>query len=386
MPASQRPTALLILIGGRQTPNVLSAQYLRPDVIAPIASREAMRPGEAWDRVGPALRQLSRQVLDPQTVDAFDLRDIRATCAAVMERFPSARWVCNITCATTVMSIGAYEEGQARNADVWYFDTAGRRVVALAGQPPQGDPYRLSVQEYVQIYNRSAQPAAAPPQSWLTLSRQMAQASDEAIEFREQLRGSGADRQFTAPRWLTSLDLTPTIVQWCVRAQTAGFIDQIRNNGGHYDLHQTDGAFWHFINGIWLEVYAWDAARRAGCFDDCHYAVQMPVQSGLSSVNQIDLAATHAASLLIAECKTEARPFRTEHLDQLRAITSMIGGSFVGALFISARSQHLADAQALAAFKGQADARQIVVVTGDQLRQLPEILKREAIRPTYARG
>lgn len=44
---SEVRTALLVLIGGRQTPNVLSAQYLRPDVIAPIASREAMQSGVA---------------------------------------------------------------------------------------------------------------------------------------------------------------------------------------------------------------------------------------------------------------------------------------------------------------------------------------------------
>lgn len=385
MSTSQPRTALLVLIGGRQTPNVLSAQYLRPDVIAPIASHEAMRPGEAWDRVEPVLKQLSPQVLAPQIVDAFDLSDIRTKCNQAMNNFPDAHWVCNITCATTIMSIGAYEVGKARNADVWYFDTAGRRVVALAGQPPQGDPYNLSVAAYLQIYNRSAQSAAQPPNSWLELARQMSQAPDEAIEFREILRNSGANTQFNGPRWLKSLNLTPIMVQWCKQAQTAGFLSQIRNNGGLYDLQQIDPEFWPFVDGKWLEIYAWDAAQRAGCFDDCCLAVQIPAQGG-SATNQIDLAAAHAASLLIAECKTEARPFRTEHLDQLRAITSMIGGSFVGALFISACSAHRADAQALAAFREQARMRQIVVVTGDQLGDLPDILRREATRPTYPRG
>jgi hypothetical protein len=88
------PVALLILIGGRQTPNVLSAQFLRPDIIAPIASREAMRPGEAWEKVRRVLEQLSPRVLDPHTVDAFDLNDIREQCAAAIGRFPDARWVC----------------------------------------------------------------------------------------------------------------------------------------------------------------------------------------------------------------------------------------------------------------------------------------------------
>ncbi len=380
------PVALLVLIGGRQTPNVLSAQFLRPDIIAPIASHEAMRPGEAWEKVRRVLEQLSPWVLEPHTVDAFDLNDIRAQCAAAMDRFPDARWVCNITCATTIMSIGAYEVGRMRNASVWYFDTAGRRVVTLAGQPPDGDPYRLSVENYLQIYNRSTQPTPPPPASWVTLARQMAQAPDEAIEFREILRNASADTRFTQPRRLAALSLTPTMVQWCEQAQTAGFISSIRKLSNNYEIHQADGAFWDFVNGIWLEIYAWDAAQRAGCFDDCRPGVKMPAQGGLSPMNQIDLAATHAASLLIAECKTEARPFRTEHLDQLRAITSMIGGSFVGALFITARSRHKADVQAFKAFWEQAQVRQIVVVTGDQLDQLPDILKREAIRPTFPRG
>ncbi len=380
------PVALLVLIGCRQTPNVLSAQFLRPDIIAPIASHEAMRPGEAWEKVRRVLEQLSPWVLEPHTVDAFDLNDIRAQCAAAMNRFPDARWVCNITCATTIMSIGAYEVGRMRNASVWYFDTAGRRVVTLAGQPPDGDPYRLSVENYLQIYNRSTQPTPPPPASWVTLARQMAQAPDEAIEFREILRNASADTRFTQPRRLAALSLTPTMVQWCEQAQTAGFISAIRKHPNNYDIHQADGTFWDFVNGIWLEIYAWDAAQRAGCFDDCRPGVKMPAQSGLSPMNQIDLAATHAASLLIAECKTEARPFRTEHLDQLRAITSMIGGSFVGALFITARSRHKADVQAFKAFWEQAQVRQIVVVTGDQLDQLPDILKREAIRPTFPRG
>jgi hypothetical protein len=339
MASINMPVALLVLIGGRQTPNVLSAQFLRPDIIAPIASHEAMRPGEAWEKVRRVLEQLSPRVLDPRTVDAFDLNDIRAQCAAAMDRFPDARWVCNITCATTIMSIGAYEVGRKRNASVWYFDTAGRRVVTLAGQPPDGDPYRLSVENYLQIYNRSAQPTPPPPASWVTLARQMAQAPDEAIEFREILRNASADARFTQPRRLAALSLTPTMVQWCEQAQTAGFISAIRKLPNNYEIHQADGAFWDFVNGIWLEIYAWDAAQRAGCFDDCRPGVKMPAQGGLSPMNQIDLAATHAASLLIAECKTEARPFRTEHLDQLRAITSMIGGSFVGALFITARSR-----------------------------------------------
>ncbi|MGQ9549306.1 MAG: Card1-like endonuclease domain-containing protein [Roseiflexus sp.] len=377
--------ALLVLIGGRQTPNVLSAQFLRPDIIAPIASREAMHPDGAWEKVKPVLKQLSPQVLDPRIVDAFDLNAIRKQCAAAMDDIPNARWVCNITCATTIMSIGAYEEGRARNASVWYFDTAGRRVVTLAGQPPNGDPYRLSVEHYLQIYDRSVQPMQPPSQSQVMLAQQMAQAPDEAIAFRDILRTAAADAKFIKPRRLMTQPLTSTMVRWCEQAQNAGFISAIRKLPNGYEIEQMDGALWDFVNGIWLEIYAWNAAQRAGCFDDCRLSIIIPAPDGRSS-NQIDLAMTHAASLLIAECKTESQPFRTQHLDQLRAITSIIGGSFVGALFITARSQHKANPDAFTSFCDQARARQIVVITGDRLTQLPDILKREAASPTFPRG
>jgi len=91
MASINMPVALLVLIGGRQTPNVLSAQFLRPDIIAPIASREAMRPGEAWEKVRRVLEQLCPQVLDPHIVDAFDLNDIRMQCATAMDRFPDCQ-------------------------------------------------------------------------------------------------------------------------------------------------------------------------------------------------------------------------------------------------------------------------------------------------------
>jgi hypothetical protein len=39
--------AMLILVGGRQTANVLTSMYLRPSVIVPIASQEALREGDA---------------------------------------------------------------------------------------------------------------------------------------------------------------------------------------------------------------------------------------------------------------------------------------------------------------------------------------------------
>lgn len=133
------------------------------------------------------------------------------------------------------------------------------------------------------------------------------------------------------------------------------------------------------MDGQWLELFGYDAAKQAGCFDDVCYNLAIPIPNQ-NATNQIDLAATYAASLLIAECKAEEEPFKTAHLDKLSAIANMIGGSFVVKLFITARSR-----QKTESFLDQAKARQIVVVTGEQLPDLATILKQETQQPTYAR-
>ncbi|WP_322495582.1 Card1-like endonuclease domain-containing protein [Chloroflexus sp.] len=380
---TQQPTALLILIGGRQIPNILSAQHLRPQIIAPIASHEALKPGQAWDKVRPALNNIGSTILPPAAVDAFDLDQIKQACANVIDSHPAMHWVCNITCATTIMSIGAYEIGRDKGADVWYFDTNSQRVIVLAGQPPQGNPYRLSVTEYLRIYQRQANPAPPPPQSWLELARQMAQAPDEAIEFREQLRTVGANASYSEQRWLKGVSLTSAMQDWLPSLRDAGFIEYECQND-LYNLHQVHRDLWKFVDGLWLEIVAWDAARQAGCFDDCQYGLEMPI-AGQAAMNQLDLAATSAASLLIAECKTDQNPFKTSYLDKLQSITDLIGGSFVVKLFIAARSRQKANCDALRSFSDQAKARQIVVVTGEQLPNLKDILAKEAKTPTYSR-
>lgn len=137
------------------------------------------------------------------------------------------------------------------------------------------------------------------------------------------------------------------------------------------------------MDGQWLELFGYDAAQ-AGCFDDVCYNLEIPIPHQ-NTTNQIDLAATYAASLFIAECKAEGEPFKIAHLDQLSAITDMIGSSFVVKLFITARSQQKTNPQQMASFLDQAKARQIVVVTGEQLANLVTILKQEVQQPTYAR-
>ncbi|MCG8350235.1 MAG: DUF1887 family protein [Chloroflexales bacterium] len=385
--------ALLILIGGRQIPNLLTAQYLKPDIIVPIASHEALRPGDAWSKIEPALGQLCPQGLEaPLAVDAFDTEGIRAVCRNALNKYPEATWVCNITCATTIMSIGAYEAAQQIGASVWYLDTAGGRVVTLARTPPEGNLYHLKVADYMDAYGRRPKEPDAPPPQLIEFAQRLAQQPQEAMDFREALRSASLNSR--RPH-IGTVPASSTFMDFCESAKKAGLISKYQSLPPHKIQCETTGSqLWKYVDGEWLEVYVWSVARDAGCFDDYRHSLHLPIRTPEETAsNEVDLATTYRASLLIAECKTEKKPFDTKYLTKLHAIAAMVGGDFVSRLFIASQSEqyyrHRGLSQKYDAFCSQARAHQIVVVTGEQLRDLDAILRREAgadlkQRPTYS--
>ncbi len=141
-----------------------------------------------------------------------------------------------------------------------------------------------------------------------------------------------------------------------------------------------------FLNGGWLEFYAWIVANETEKFDDANYSLTIPTDG---DQKEIDLALSYAGALLIAECKTDTKPFKTTYLEKIVAVSSLIGANFVGKLFITNQIPDCSNS-AVKDFFNQAKVRQIVVVTGKELKDLSEILKTEAgverKRPTYNRG
>lgn len=380
-------TALLILVGGRPVPNILTAQYLRPDLIVPIASHEAM--GTDWPRLEPILAQLCRgDVAEPLEVDAFSITDTYTAVEEVLARYPDVAWTFNITGATKLMSIGAYEAGRQHGATVWYLDTNTRRVVSLAGAAVGDEMYRMRVVDYMAAYGRFPEANSPPPSSpWLVFATHLADQPRAAMVFRDALVTAGLyakDYRVGQPLVLPADDST---VRMCMMAREAGMIPEytVASARVHFTPFTTD--LKDFMAGLWLELYAWVAARDAGCFDDYRYGLVIP---GNGDRNELDLALTYSASLVIAECKVENKPFKTPHLDKLRSIASMLGGNFVGRMFITSQVVSDQNRNEYKQFCDKAKERQVVVVTGEQLGSLSALLCREAgvdnTRPTYARG
>jgi len=134
-------------------------------------------------------------------------------------------------------------------------------------------------------------------------------------------------------------------------------------------------------------MYVWLTANEVGCFDDVDYSFDIQVPA--AEKYDIDFALTYKGRLLVAECKTGQDAFKAKHFDRFITVANQLGGNFIGKMFIS-NALIKRDSEGLKGFLHQMNQQQIVVVDGSQLKDLAEILKREAgvdgAIPTFIRS
>jgi hypothetical protein len=122
---------------------------------------------------------------------------------------------------------------------------------------------------------------------------------------------------------------------------------------------------------------------NAGLVDEKHCQWGCSIYEG-SLEKEFDLALIYKAQLIVAECKAESNPFQAkkQHLHKLAAKANVLGGSYVGKLFITNQS---ATGGSIKPFLEQAEQYNIVVVTAEQLPEIAQILEKEAKNPKYRR-
>lgn len=153
-------------------------------------------------------------------------------------------------------------------------------------------------------------------------------------------------------------------------------------------------ADYEFLKGTWLEIYVWDQARQqrakgnAPLFQDAQFNFEIP-SDVTGAYKEIDVGLMYAGQLIHCSCKSGGKGiWATEHLDELSAVSSLIGGRFCSRIFITSKSPPDAgddEYEGYRRFLQQAKDREIVVIAGDQLRSIGAVLAREADRPTFPR-
>lgn len=141
-----------------------------------------------------------------------------------------------------------------------------------------------------------------------------------------------------------------------------------------------------FFKGNWLEAFVYNEALNEKdmvgypIFDYCDISLEIKLDQ---AEKEIDVACIHEAQLIYCSCKTDKDPFKTLYLDELRSISSMIGGRFCSRVFVT--NAVFSDQTKQSQFLDQSKQREIVVVTGNELANIGKILTKQAIKPDFWR-
>lgn len=398
------PAQLILLLGNRIQPATMLAYHLRPARVACIGSTD--RP-DTVSEVQDALTYLlgAGRLAGGRTVAPYRLDETLAAIEALAADHAGASLIIGLTGCPLPMSIAGYEAGRRLGCPVLYVDTAGARIMDFT-RPEQVEPLRVrfAIKDYLAICGLQLVTGRRPryfstPAERTEAARLLGRAGLAGVEVIAALRRAGllAGRRRRLPPGTLSRE-GRHLLQQLAALHVLSEVSEDFN--GFIRIRVPTVGEQAFLNGDWLEEYVWDAAETLRAehpplFDATDLRMAFQARGGRDKTNlnsqsklrEIDFIGLHGGVPLIATCKSGATPWQKQDLDEVAAIAQLLGGAYVTRLFISNQYPPTSpDAQiqgAYAQFQEQARRQRVVIVSGEQLGRLPEILRKEITDPTY---
>ncbi len=301
---------LLCLLSDQHVPNLLSVHHFSPDRLVLIEST-AMKRKQAASNF---LRALGAGGLDYGAPDRHDilpleyvndLNVIRSCLQQAYGKYPSAKWIANVTGGMKPMSIAAYEFFKALGARVVYIDAAKPDLIlGLDGGPPEHCQHELSIREFVAGYGFEASKsdeairlAEERAGRWWPCARAIAQHAPDRdlLTSREESQEARKNGLQLEPRHLTGL---PAEVQDSLQ-QSLGLEASNGVLTGKLDKYAGK-----FLTGEWLDQFVWSLLHRHAKvlgLNDAHLGVE--AKRG-DAASDFDVAFIRGYALGAVECKS----------------------------------------------------------------------------------
>ncbi|HVB24672.1 MAG TPA: DUF1887 family CARF protein [Ktedonobacteraceae bacterium] len=401
--------ALLTLFGGRSfLPTALLVIHEKPNIVVAISSKQSHddlpQLKQAIDKFQNEL-EFTCHLETPEGVDAFDVNKIQQLCENAISQHLDAEWIFDITGGTSLMSIAAYEAARKSKETIntsincWYLNTAQTRVISLVGKMQNKRIFQISVDGYAAAYKHTLQAGTfeglqnSKRKDWFQFAQRLGKNPSD-ISLLKTVMNKIIDRPgINNPRFYTIPDVSDETFALLEEAQLVGLLSLLSKEASDSLSFRLTHLQDKFLNGAWLEAYVWDEACKLYdetgqqlLFDDCKWNQSLDGDTN----NELDVAMTYKAQLIIAECKTGERgTFAPDTLYKWDSVANSFGGKFVGKLLITSLQTppetERGQFQSFKDFLARAHSKSIVVVTAEKLPVIGEILKREAINPTYPR-
>jgi Card1-like, endonuclease domain len=347
--------AQLILVGGRPMPNMLTILHDKPDIIVAITSqdKEEERP-----YLKSAIRELLKETkpdcnlaaLDEEQyiVDAFNLNQIRAACERALQNHPNIEnWLFNITGATTIMSIGAYEVANKHPQKVkwWYLDTGHSNVVTVSGSKQNKQLFETTVEQYIpacycSLENGDLEAYRTTHETqWLAFAQYLGRNPQQVALLKDILKTiqdiNRIEKRTIDANTSQSYNLkglSRETIMMLEKAEGTGILSNWfkGDSACHFLLLEPQ---YKFLDGTWLEVYTYKEVEQAGIFSN--YVWGKKIRDRYGRKNQLDVAMMYKAKLFIVECKTGYDAFKSGTLQTLESVANALGRNFVTRILVT---------------------------------------------------
>lgn len=392
-----RQRLLVCLLGGRIQPAAMTAIVTQPDIIACVVSADEPQTAE---RLLNLLRErnMACHPASVRTVKASSALQAEQAVAAILNSYPDAEPLISLTGAPMPMGVGACQVARRVGCPAYYLDTARRALVDLMHEDGAATvDLRLSLADFMQVHGlivrredaaRVDQPLPIIYDNALHLLQQDFALSAGLLVWLAQ--NVHKDHPWRSICTLSdrSLDLLQQLVDLSLFSAF-----RLQRSGGNLVVHAAiaNPDYRHFLGGGWLECYTYSIARslqQAGAplFDCTAYGLHM--RSG-ESEREVDFVGLRGSVPLIASCKTSAKEaWKKGVIDEVATVGKNIGDNYCTKLYITNRITPQAGEpsyRALVQLRQQARNAKVVIVAGEALPDLGDILLREATHPTYTR-
>ncbi len=388
----------ILVVGGRFMPHRIGIAADPPEIVAFIASPDTK--GQTETALASLKTLPNLKVVEPiEFVDSYDLREARVKCEQVTLKFPNADITFDVTSAPKVPSFAALKVAQEQNHRVIVVDSSNGKVISIEPENAAIEfNIRLDLDQYLECFGRRAvgkfnlKNLSVTEEQAVEMARFLTRGDsiiEEALSWLRQWSQGKGKRTIGFDKTKPILDGHFEIFK---KIETQGLISHVQRNEANRISYQIANDFdFKFLDGAWLEFFVFDAARSlcndsgSAFFDDVRMNVEIPSNE---EKKEIDVACLSRGRLLQFSCKT-SNPFRTVHLDELRAVSDLVGGDFATRFFVtnvlSPAMEKNDERKNFEEFQAHARARKIVIVAGDQLRNIGDIVKKEAHHPTFRR-
>lgn len=341
-PVGEQPTPNLIPVFAAGPGGYTSVQFLISDNRKIRLVAENLRQALAMDK-----RTSNVQVLDPLTMDAWDLRKARDDCARAIKKHSNAHVTVNLTGGTKIMSLGAYQAARAAASLMVYVNTEAGELIRFGadGEAVAREPFNVKIPIRTQLraagreLMNDARSADAIPRERTQFVKWLVDNYDGAYE--HCLKKVVIEMGKAQKAWLqeTQLPFRPQ-GKGLQALQKLGELNVVTWDQEQVRIRAASEPTWGFLNGGWVEAYALIALEGSGLFDQALGNVRIKGFAG-----EIDVMVTHNGRLGIVECKTkgpygEGASFMIAKVRQYEAI---FGGPYARAVFALASDEHIRD-------------------------------------------